>query len=53
MPRVLVVDDDEGTRHTYRAALRPEGYEIGLSNSVETAIQRLSQQDAPTRCSWT
>jgi CheY-like chemotaxis protein len=45
--RVLVVDDSEGTRATYRAALRAEGYDVGLASSRETAVQFLSTEDIP------
>jgi DNA-binding response OmpR family regulator len=42
MPYVLCVDDDRGTRDTYRVALRREGYEVTLADSCASARRELS-----------
>lgn len=42
MPRVLVVDDDLGTRETYDAALRQAGYGVDVADSGGAAIAALS-----------
>jgi RNA polymerase sigma-70 factor (ECF subfamily) len=42
MPRVLVVDDDLGTRETYDAALQHAGYAVNLADSGGAAIAALS-----------
>src|SRR5258706_12863009 len=42
MPRVLVVDDDQGTRETYDAALRQAGYAVNVADSGGAAIAALS-----------
>jgi CheY-like chemotaxis protein len=47
MACVLVVDDDEGTRDTYRAALRHEGYDVRLADSRLSAIRNLSGAGLP------
>src|SRR5260221_5387821 len=41
MPRVLVVDDDQGTRETYDAALRHGGFAVNLVDSGGAAISAL------------
>ena len=43
MSRLLIVDDDHGTRETYRAALRHEGYEVNMADSGSAAIAALSE----------
>jgi CheY-like chemotaxis protein len=40
--RVLVVDDDQGTRETWGVALRHAGYDVHLANSGSAAITILS-----------
>ena len=42
MPRVLVVDDDLGTRETYHAALHRVGYAVTLADSAGSAIAALA-----------
>lgn len=43
MRRVLVVDDDEGTRQTFRVVLRTERYDVALATSYGTAIHLLQE----------
>lgn len=45
MLRVLVVDDDPGTRDTYRVALRHEGYDVALADSRAAAVACLSRPE--------
>lgn len=42
MLRVLVADDDLGTRETFQAALRHAGYEVDVADSGRAAITALS-----------
>lgn len=41
MLRVLVADDDLGTRETYGAVLRHAGYEVDVADSGRAAISAL------------
>jgi CheY-like chemotaxis protein len=47
MPRILVVDDDLGTRETYDAALQHCGYTVNLADSGGAAIAGLSSDAKP------
>jgi CheY-like chemotaxis protein len=42
MPRVLVIDDDRGTREVFGATLRSVGYDVRLADSGTAAINVLS-----------
>lgn len=47
MLRVLVVEDDLGTRETFDVALRHAGYDVALANSGRAAIATLSSIPLP------
>ncbi len=42
LPRVLVVDDEEGVREGLRALLQPEGLHIETAVTAEDAVRRIS-----------
>lgn len=45
MLRVLVVDDDPGTRDTYRVALGRDGYDVASADSRAAAVACLSRPE--------
>ena len=44
MPRILVVDDDENTRCTFRLGLKQAGYDVDVAESADVSYQLLQRR---------
>ncbi|MBM3962770.1 MAG: response regulator, partial [Planctomycetes bacterium] len=44
LPRVLVVDDEDGVREGLRALLQKEGVHVEVAGSAEEGVRRLDQR---------
>jgi DNA-binding response OmpR family regulator len=44
MPRILVIDDEEGIRHLYRAVLESEGYEVHTAEDGAAGLRLFGER---------